>query len=86
MEFLVIDIFVGDVSIVVEGDFFLEDISNMVDDVIGDMISIGIFGDFFFGGVDIVVKVVNGRVDDFDWSKLVLFKFGGDLVVDFVWS
>lgn len=83
MEFLVIDIFVGDVSIVVEGDFFLEDISNMVEDVIGDMISIGIFGDFFFGGVDIVV---NGRVDDFDWSKLVLFKFGGDLVVDFDWS
>lgn len=57
----------------------------MVDDVIGDMISIGILSDFLFGGIYIDV-LINGMVEEIDWSKFVLFKFGGDFLVDFDWS
>lgn len=85
MELLVIDIFECDVDKILEDELLVEEISGMVDDVIGDMISIGILSDFLFGGIYIDV-LINGKVEEIDWSKFVLFKFGGDFLVDFDWS
>ena len=83
MELPATDISAGDASTVAEGDSPLEDTSNMADDVTGDMISTGTLGDFSFGGAD---TAVNGRADDFDWSKPVSSKLGGDSAADFDWS
>lgn len=85
MELLVIDIFECDVDKILEDELLVEEISGMVDDVIGDMISIGILSDFLFGGIYIDV-LINGKVEEIDWGKFVLFKFGGDFLVDFDWS
>ena len=83
MELPATDISEGDARSVAEGDSPVEDTSNNVEDVTGDMISTGTLSDFSFGRVD---TPLNGRADDFDWSKPVSSKLGGDSAADFDWS
>ena len=85
MELPATDMSETDVSKAPGGDSLLGEISGNVDDVTGDMISTGTLSDFSFSGTHTDVSM-NGRADDFDWSKPVLSKLGGDSAADFDWS
>lgn len=100
MELPATETSVGDEKKYPEGEVPVQESSDTVDDVTGDMISTGTLSDFSFGGA-YTDTAVNGKTEEFDWSqpvssrlnaeeidwsKPVSSKLGGDSAADFDWS
>ena len=68
-----------------EGKGPVQESSEVIDDITGDMINTGTLSDFSFG-VTYTDTSTNGTAEDVDWSKPVSSKLGGDSSNDFDWS
>ena len=68
-----------------EGKGPVQESSEVIDDITGDMINTGTLSDFSFG-VTYTDTSTNGTAEDVDWSKPVSSKLGGDSSSDFDWS